>query len=280
MKRIWHLVDNSKGFTLIEVIIAVMILATISALTAGSISNALRDKKRIQNNVDRLSTIRSAYKVVERDIQMAFHFRDINEEVLREVEKARKKKKKKGAQQPGDPTDTVEELENLTKFIGEENQIHFTSLNHQRVYSGRSEGDQQEVGYYVADCRTLGKPDESSKCLWRRASPYIDEKTEEGGQARVLVEKVTEFKLRYYSSEDDEYVSVWKSDDSGDARTKDKFPDAVEVTLEIEAIQKRKDRIVSLVPIRFPNNTPKENESETGGGDEGADGGDGDDDNQ
>ena len=81
------------GFTLIEVLIAMMILATLSVLTAQSISRSIRDKARIQNNIDNASSLEIAFKIIERDIQMTFNFRDVQYEVEMKTRQGRQNTK-------------------------------------------------------------------------------------------------------------------------------------------------------------------------------------------
>ena len=41
----------------------------------------------------------------------------------------------------------------LTHFIGDEDEMHFTSLNNVNLMAGAQESDQMEVSYYVENCR-------------------------------------------------------------------------------------------------------------------------------
>ena len=243
------------GFTLIEVLIAVSILAILSLLTGQSIQNAIRDKNRIQKNIDHSSSLRSAFKVIERDIQMAFNFKDLNQQVVEKLKAEEEKRKNQGQSdnRPPPPGFAPQAQEPLTQFLGDREQIHFTSLNHVRMFADARESDQQEVGYYVAQCRKLGQPDKTTRCLWRRTTPYLDERVDEGGSARVLLEDVSNLEFRFYSIEKEDWVETWRSGEGGDAITRNKFPDAVEVTLETEK-NDRKLMLSSIVPIRHPNN--------------------------
>jgi prepilin-type N-terminal cleavage/methylation domain-containing protein len=278
--------QRSHGFTLVEVMISIMVLLVISVLTASMISQSIKDKARMQRNIDEVSSIRSAMKVMERDIQMAFHYQDIGQE-LKDILKKKRTKKNPNVNDPPPAEDSSpsEPKPNPTAFLGSENQLHFTSLNHVRVFTNRPEGDQQEVGYFISDCRKLGQPDKSTKCLWRRNTPTLDDKVDEGGTERVLLEDLSTLSFRYLEAEADEWVTVWKSTDTGDARTADKFPDAVEITLIVDRGNDREDKLVAVIPIRHPNNKKKKEanpNSETtnpddGSADDGADEDGGDD---
>jgi hypothetical protein len=95
-------------------------------------------------------------------------------------------------------------------------------------------------------------------------SNYLHEDITREGQETVLLENVTEFKLRYLGpGKEEEWINQWYSNEKGDAVTKDKFPYAVEITLAVkDTSSKAKDknlRMTIVAAIRNPNN-PKEDE--------------------
>ncbi len=263
-----------KAFTLLEVLLAITILATLMAFTAQSIIRSSRDKVRLQGEIDRDSKLTNALRLVERDINMAFHQRQF----ITEVEKAVKAESRKQNPQPPNPNPNPpmdpdpskkagnpqqnsmadfepKEYPQLTQFLGTENSLHFTSLSHVRTLKDSPESDQQEVGYYLEPCEK--KEDKSgSQCLWRRTNPYIDEDISKGGHPVLLLPGVKELKFRYYSNEKLDWVSAWRTDRGGDDATRDKFPLAVEITLSI--LEKDKESsVATVVPILFPNNKDK-----------------------
>ena len=70
------------GFTLIEVLISVAILATMGTLAAQSIQQAIKSKQKIQEQVDITSRMRDGMRLLERDIQLAYHHRDWEKELM------------------------------------------------------------------------------------------------------------------------------------------------------------------------------------------------------
>src|SRR6185437_10499431 len=76
-------------FTLIEVMIAMVLMAFLTIFTARSIHNALHSKARIEHDLDKYSTLRDALKVMERDINNAFHYQDFNAQLFNMALKAR-----------------------------------------------------------------------------------------------------------------------------------------------------------------------------------------------
>jgi hypothetical protein len=85
----------------------------------------------------------------------------------------------------------------LTHFIGDNDEMHFTSLNNVRTTTGTVQSDQMEVGYYLASCRNRIDKRKQSNCLWRRKSSVLDDDVEQGGTNTVLLENVNSMKLRF-----------------------------------------------------------------------------------
>lgn len=269
---------SRKGFTLIEILIAITILATLMAFTAQTVIRSSRDKVRLQGEIDRDSRLTNGLRLMERDINLAFHHRQIISEVEKEVKKAAKApppgtppnqqpnqapfppSQPNGGPQPnaGAPFDDFEtkDFPQLTQFRGTENSINFTSLSHVRTQKDSQESDQQEVGYSLEGCED-SKEGEASQCLWRRTTPYIDEDVTKGGGKVLLLSGVKTLKFRYYGADKLDWVSSWRTDQGGDDATKDKFPLAVEITLSVE-VKGKESSVATVIPILFPNNPKKE----------------------
>lgn len=274
-----NVLKSNKGFTLLEVVIAVAILAVLSYYTSQSIQKAVSSKAKIQGDIDRTSTLRSAMRVIERDIQLAFNYRDPNIELHNRAGKERETRSsttpaKNPDEQPGEnppPKSTPEDkppgstepfkVRNeviLTHFIGDQKSINFTSRNNVRTQADSQVSDQMEVGYHIGDCHRRANPEQRTQCLIRRTSQIIDNDVTKGGDETPLIEDVTRFEIRYLGYiENAEWQQAWRSDDSGDDTTKKHFPLAVEVTLEVQnkTIEKSKPTAMTIIAeIRFPNN--------------------------
>jgi len=276
---------NPRGFTLLEVIIAMMIMAFLSLFTVEAIQRALKTKTKVQKEIDKNATLRDALRIMERDINMAFNYRDINLELHNQTQDARQKKSKKAyvpdsklsaeenakkkaeheAAQAAASTSDGERFKKkeekiATQFIGESEAIDFTSLSNIRMSEEQKISSQAEIGYKIKSCRRRSTQEQSSKCLWRRVSNYIHEDITKAGEETVLLENVTEFKLRYLGpGKDDEWVDQWiTSDKGGDDTTKNKFPYAVEITLAVkDTTTDAKDKVLrmtAVAAIRNPNN--------------------------
>lgn len=252
---------NSLGFSLIEVILAISILSTLLVISSQSLSRALKAKVKIQAEVDDVSALRDTMRLIRTDINLAFHYRDFEKEILDLVNKPVSANPATPAT-PVTPTaapqrQTVRE-DPVTEFEGTEDQIHFVTANNGRTTANALQADFVEVGYSLKDCRNLTDNSKTSKCLYRRTQSIVDDNIKEGGTEAVLLENVTEFKLRYWGEGKQDFVSTWQSK-GNDGATKGRYPEVVEVSLGISQEIDGKKRDFSMqfvIPVHFPNNPP------------------------
>jgi len=255
---------NSRGFTLIEILVSMAILAFISLYTYQSIERGARMKVKVQKDISRYSGVRDAMKVIERDINLAFNYRDVNIDLYNEMGKLRQQQAQQQQQQQQQQAKpfTPKEQKILTGFLGGSNELNFSSLSHIRSGGNVQDSDQAEIGYFLKECRNRSNKKWQSQCLWRRDTPIIDDDLTKGtdgsGVEQVLLENVTRFDLRYLGPEKpEEWVKQWFTNEKGEDYQRNKFPWAVEVTIETQNKNDKADKPVAMtmvVPLRFPNN--------------------------
>ncbi|AGH95743.1 type II secretion system protein GspJ [Pseudobdellovibrio exovorus] len=262
---------SQSGFTLLEVILAVTILASLSILTTQAISRALKSRTKIQAEVDDVSALRDAIRMIRTDINMAFHHRDFEKEINDLANKPATTQRQNpaapgvpptppaGQQATNQPQRQTKREDPTTQFVGADTQLDFVTMNTGRLSSSTLQADFIEVGYSVKNCNNLSTGT-SSPCLYRRTQNILDDDVKTGGNDMVMLENVTEFKMRYIGEGKQDWVSTWSSaPNSPDAGTRGKFPDAVEVSLSIEREIDKKQRTFSMqlvIPLHFPNNPP------------------------
>lgn len=280
-----------RGFTLLEVMIVLVILSTLTILSSQNIQQGIKNKIKLQGQIDDISQVRDTLKVVERDINLAFHYSDLELELKQVIKKKREELCKvttttkpgtppptPGAPPPvapgcnlNDPMDPLNKksesrIDPSTHFVGKENQIYFATLNTSRLNEGVAQADFVKVAYQVQSCKKPGAEKESGNCLVRRSSRVVEGDITKGGENVVLLENVTEFKLRYFGKGRQDWVSEWDTM-KGDGLAKNRFPDAVEVSLKIEKGEtepKKKISMQIVVPIRFVNNTYQDSQNNAG----------------
>ena len=276
---------KAAGFTLIEVMIVVAILGTLTVLAAQAIQQAIKAKTKLQGQIDDVSRMRDAVRLMERDINLAYHYRDIEKEMAALVKKTgttpQTNPQTPGAVVPPTQQDIqaapgtisqsdatlglgaglsqreVPRVDPETQWVGSNDAVNFVTMNNARTVRNSQQGDFIEVGYSLKDCKNLRDDRSSSKCLWRRSTPYVDIDVTKGGDEVVLLENISEFKLRYIGKGKQDWVNDWRSDQQGDAATKGKFPLAVEISITVskkEGTKNKKYSMQVVVPIHFPNN--------------------------
>ncbi|HEY8269611.1 MAG TPA: type II secretion system protein GspJ [Pseudobdellovibrionaceae bacterium] len=263
---------SQAGFTLIEMMITVAILGALTVLATQSIQQAIKQKVKIQDQIDDVSRMRDALRLLEADINQAYHYRDVEKEITDLINKP-------APLPPGAPPpiptpvpppnpEEAKRTDPTTHFVGTENTVDFVTMNNARIIRNMKQADFMEVGYALKTCKSLSTEQGSSQCLWRRTTSWVDEDVTKGGDEVVLLENITEFKLRYIGKGKDDWVSVWRTDNGGDTATKGKFPTAIEISLTIErgaGAKKKKYSMQIVAQIRFPNNEGASNNANTNG---------------
>jgi len=273
---------SRRGFTLLEMMIAITILAVLTVLTSQSIRSAIQSRIKYQSQIEQDSQIREALKVIEKDVNLAFHHRDIYTTMQNQINQDLYKPATQASPAPGvspqpSPQPAVpvgaaptpppkEPPKELTAFVGDDKSLYFTSLSHVRTQRDEQSSDQAKIGYFLKNCKSIDSRGKSasSSCLWRRISPTLDDHidvADANASESVLIENVTDFKLKYFGPGHDEWQNDWKTTDN-DAWKKDSFPYAVEVYLKIQNKSDPKAKAVemrTIAAIHFPNNVvPKD----------------------
>ena len=271
--------NKSKGFTLLELLLALAILGFISVYTAQSIRTTVRFSKKMQDDIDINAELHSAINLLKADIARAFNYRDLYIAVYNEAQREHIKRwqeEKNKPQNPGtnpnpnpnDPNDPnnpnpqtpanpaqiqaqnqgpppeykprLEQV--LTQFIGEKDSLNFTSLNGNANRKNTYASEVVEIGYEVKKCKRRSKEQKDTVCLWRRLSYHLDGEVLEGGQESVLIEDVTNFELKYLrkQTEDEvEWLEAWPIDN---VNTQNQLPIAVEINLEVSKPMDKEER--------------------------------------
>ena len=262
----------TRGFTLLEILIATVIMSFISIFTARMIQQGVRARKKIETQIDRTTSLHDALALMRQDIEKAFNYHDINIEIYNEAQQENQQTpQNRQMAQPGQmnnqpppaattPQQYAPKQEPIyTRFLGSSHKLNFTSLNNYRSRRNIQESDQCEIGYYVAKCTSLEDPDIDMDCLWRRVSPYIDDDITEGGHATPILEDVKSIKFRYLGiGHEKEWTDSWNSF-NGEQVTKGHFPMAVEVTVTIYDRRTDPPREVAMTIVaspRFLNDLP------------------------
>jgi prepilin-type N-terminal cleavage/methylation domain-containing protein len=266
---------QQKGFTFLEMLIVLSIMAVLTVASNQSIQNALRAKLKLQEQLDDMSQVRDALRVVERDINLAFHYRDLETEFKQVVQQQTSAQSAAPKINPNDPNPqpVIPTTNNatlsawlsqdpgrkdpVTHFLGSGEEMYFPTMNAGRISEDVPQADFIKVGYYLSACSKLdAKATSTGKCLLRRSAALVEGEINKGGESTVLLENISEFKLRYIGKGKQDWVSDW-STKTGDAVTKDNFPEAVEISLTVTKGSDKKQKKISMqivAAIHYPNN--------------------------
>ncbi len=195
---------RQRGLTLIEVAMAVAIMAIIAVLTWGSISRSFDAYETVTDVDRRYHNVRVAMNRMSTELSMAFVTADQRHRNARTGRK------------------WVTHFKSDPK--GDFHEIHFVSFSHQILRSDAKESDQNEISYFGAR-----DPDNADVMnLMRRESSIIDTEWEEGGRAYPLAENITSFKLRLWNDRRQEWSDEWDTENS---EFRGRLPSIVEITM-------------------------------------------------
>jgi general secretion pathway protein J len=171
--------------TLLEVVVAIGILAMVAALIHGVIDSLSRGKKGEAMRTERAHEGREAIGRMLRDLSSAYLSLHV-------------------------PAITALMTER-TAFVGRSgapfDRLDFTAFAHKRTERDAHESDQAEVGYFV-----LPDPEMPEKMdLVRREQTPIDTDPLKGGVVNVVAENVSEFDVRFLDPLTDQWVETWDS---------------------------------------------------------------------
>ena len=220
---------NFKGFTLLEVLLALAIFSLIALTTSHQINVIRITKEAALNQIEQFDAMRSAIAILRNDIAQSFHkrYNDFGPQFALRLSR--------GDQVPH------------TLFDGRKNQLIFTTLSHRNFYIDRKDGQQTEISYFLED-----RANSNQKALMKRESPLIDGNLFEGGTIYSLLENVTQLEFQFW----DDKLSKWTDDWNSDAGvTRDLFPKAIKVKIASwDAKQGKEIEIETSFKVSFPNN--------------------------
>ncbi len=174
---------RARGLTLLEVMVAVAILAMVSVLIYGAFDGLNRGKKNLGRLNDRYHQGRAALERMSLELSSAF------------------------LSQHQPPTE--QQIRRLTIFAGSTgspaDRLDFTSFSHRRLMHDAHESDQNEISYFGSpDPNVSGKID-----LARREASIIDIDPKRGGEVNVLVDDIELFDLRYLDPMTGMWTETW-----------------------------------------------------------------------
>lgn len=186
-----------KGFSLIEVLVAMSITAILVVSVYFSFSNILLGRSRLRKIMNRERQIYFTLDMIRNDIKNAYL--SMNKGVPEETHKT------------------------IFKSVPDSPVSHLTmtTLNHVRMLADAKQCDQTEIEYF-------GDMVGDDNVLFRRESPWVDDFPERGGNVHPVFTGFKEIKFEYWNPQNKEWVEEWNSESAANINL---LPTKVKVTL-------------------------------------------------
>jgi general secretion pathway protein J len=208
---------RARGFTLVEVVIAVGITASLAVMTIGSLRSIDRAAEAARLQDERYAAARVALGRIARELTMAFL---------------------------SDNFDTRRYRDSLTLFVGREDELLFTTMAHTRLYRDAKESDQAVVAYTLdADPDHPGE-----RALFRREKVRLDDEPDRGGRTDLVADHVTALRLQYWDPRRRDWVREWTTRSTEHAK---ELPPRVRIELEVALADRRTERFVTEARVEL-----------------------------
>jgi general secretion pathway protein J len=211
-----------RGFSLLEVMIAIAITAVIGAMAAGVFQQIDHAASGAREQGERYAAASLALTRLSRELSMAF--------LSEHYDRARYR-------------------DRPTLFKGQQDQVLFSTMSHVRLVQDVKESDQAVVEYLVER-----DPVSGDEALFRREKARLDDEPDRGGRTDLVANHVKALSLRYWDVKRKEWVREWST------RTPEKLnelPTRVRLELEIKLADGRTEkfttqsRIAITAPLEF-----------------------------
>lgn len=246
----------NAGFTLIEVMLAIGILVSITVIVWGSIGLSFQARDHMVKSFDQFQSLRQGMDRMTRELSMAFIATHANrrenlpdpkgllEAELAasgegEIDSADQRLQDALADQISKQIDQQKARKNYyeTAFIGKSQEVTFTSMAHVRTRADEKSSEQCEVSYFVRTSRRRQANGRLVRELVRREDISLDDDVEDGGVIYTLIDEVEDVKFEYWKSgkEGDQedggrWVDSW---DSRKAEFRGTLPRRVRITVTV-----------------------------------------------
>jgi general secretion pathway protein J len=199
---------SSRGMTLLEIIVAISILAMVALLIFGAFDGLNKGKKGEALRSERARQGRSAVLRMARELQSAFL------SLHQPLNMALNTRVTVFSAQPSGTFDRVD----------------FAAFAHRRLEKDAKESDQAEIGYFV-----VADPNKSDKFdLVRREQTPIDLEPTRGGVVNVLAEDVEELHFKYLDPMNSQWTDRW--DTTQVSGQPGRLPLFVRITLKMKKV--------------------------------------------
>lgn len=170
-----------RGFSLIEIMVAMVLMGMMGALLMTSINSSVAAKDKVEEISERNQMVRQALIRMSREISMAYLSKHVN----------------------------LIDPAYITQFKGKKDTLYFSAFGNVVRQKDAKQSDQQVLGYYLDDDK------DGKKVLMRKFHPNLNLDVEKGGRAQVLCPGVSKLEFSYYDEDLNKWDEEWIADPSG-----------------------------------------------------------------
>ncbi|HKA90060.1 MAG TPA: type II secretion system protein [Haliangiales bacterium] len=196
---------RNAGFTLVELMVAIAVLAVMMLFAWGSISQTVRAKKVFGAVQDRYREARNALTRIVHDVEMAYL--------------------------SGNEDRT--QVETRTFFVGESSgevqSVRFSAFAHTPLYKDANESDQTVIAYYGAPDRDARGQENVVRRESKRMANQGERWDTAPAEAEILFTGVKKLKFTYFDVRANEWKDAWTT--QGVEGSAGRVPDRVKVAL-------------------------------------------------
>lgn len=224
---------SARGFTLLELLVAISILAMVSVLIYGAFSAMQKSRAGLERVQERYREGRMAMQRISRDLQSCYLSLHVPVDTRLVVQKTSFVGKR------GSPTDRVD----------------FNAFSNTRRDRNAHESDQAELSYFGSE-----NPDHSGTLdLARRVSTYLDLDPQHGGRVEVLATDIDLFQLEYLDPQSGMWNESW--DTTQATGQPNRLPLQVRITLVLNAGERSRtdsgrNRVRFMTVVSLPIQQP------------------------
>jgi general secretion pathway protein J len=191
-----------KGFTLIELIVAIALLAIMSLSIGSAFSAITRSSDILEEGAEHVRSVRVAFSRLCRELSSSFISDRYDIRRYRDA------------------------YERPTNFVGAKDKLMFTTFAHQRLYQDVKESDQMLVEYRLQS----SKSHPGQKDIVRRQKTVLSGRVDEGGTESVFLEDVERMTFSYWDTFQKDWVDEW---DTRKTERKSLLPSRVKIAITL-----------------------------------------------
>ena len=197
--------NRQRGMTLMEIMIAMAILAFMMALVYSTTSNTTRTKRTFEDLEARMHEVRVGMARVVADLEVAYISKN----------------------------EDLNQLDRRTLFAGKDggdvDELRFTSFAHRQLWADGNESDQTMVTYFAEADRENPRQTNWLRREQRRLTDPGENYKEMAAETDIVMRDIEHVDFEYWDWKDQEWKADWDST-KADGQ-KDRLPTRVRITV-------------------------------------------------